>query len=785
MNNPIDIESNKVIVIGSSHHNTLGVIRSLGEKGLRPFLVLRGSGDKGGITKSRYIAKWWQCGTDAECLECLLDNFPSETQKPVLISTTDPSTQLLDRCRTELEDKFYLPICNGQYGTTTLMDKSVIFRLAADCGIDVPRSWIVRGRAIDPKIEYPCFAKPLSSLTGHKSDICVCKDAEALRHLVTSSEHCEDYLVQEKIDAEREISILGMVSYDRRHIVFSGCIDKLRTAGFGSSTFAVMLDNSFFRAEMDKLERLLKLTGYTGLFSAEYLQCRGKYYFLEVNFRNDGNGYVPTAAGLNLPYLWYRSCVEGSDGNQEVSAPSYPCYFMSDIGDFMDNVHKGKMSFGAWNKDRRQADCFLLYNKADNAPFWFNVRELVKAKARKLLGFTPPYQLVDNEDFLPYREVVVIGGNHHNTLGVLRALGRAGIMPHLLLTAKVGNPFVAKSRYIKTLRILSNHDDILPALREYAPSHSLKPIVIACHDIASSILDMNRDELQHDFLIPCSDEQGKLTRLMNKQTMGELAVECGLHVPQTWVVDTAHPDIEDITYSVITKPLLSKIGSKADIVVCNSRQELEHYLAQGHCEQLQVQRFIKKRYEYQLIGCSLQHGAEVIIPGVSELIRPGRGSNTGFLKYTVLDNTYTHLDQCRRFLKATGYSGLFSMEFLRDEEGNDWFMEINFRNDGNGISVTNAGVNLPLIWCQALAGLPYKAESRKPIHDEYVMPNFAEYGLLATRQMTLRKLVNDSRLATSSMDYAADDPRPTHGRRDIRKALITAVAKYFIRTFVR
>lgn len=382
-------------------------------------------------------------------------------------------------------------------------------------------------------------------------------------------------------------------------------------------------------------------------------------------------------------------------------------------------------------------------------------------------------------------EIIVIGGNHHNTLGVLRALGRCGLSLHLILTARVKDPFVAKSKYAKTVELLHSHDDILPTLLRYQCQHDNKPIVIACHDIASSILDEHKDELQQYFHIPCSDKQGKLTHLMNKQTMAELARTCGLNVPETWVIDLDSPDIEAIEYPCITKPLLSKIGSKNDIAICNSREELEAYLGKRHCGQIQVQRFIKKKYEYQYIGCSLNSGEDMIIPGVSELIRPGNASNTGFLKYCTLDDSYTNLEECKTFLKATGYSGLFSLEFLRDEEGKDYFMEINFRNDGNGISVTNSGVNLPYVWYLANAGLSWKEEASLPIHTEYVMPEFTEYGHLACRRMTLAEFHNEMSLATSSMDYDPADPAPTNGKWELRKALAMAYIKYIIRSIIR
>lgn len=386
------MNKNKVVVIGSSHHNTLGVIRSLGEKGLRPYLLLRGAQDAKGVHKSRYIEKWWLCHTDSECLNILLREFKNEHEKPVVISTTDPSTQLLDEYRHLLEKKFYLPICLQPNKVVELMDKSIITETAKTYNINTPRSWIIRNRNIPSDILFPCLAKPLSSLTGHKSDICECNDIEELRNQIFTPEHCEDYLVQERIQIEKEISILGMVTYDRSEVLFSGCIDKLRTAGRGSSSFAVMISSEFFSKEMDKLREMLLDTGYTGLFSAEYLLYKGKYYFLEINFRNDGNGYVPTAAGINLPYLWYLSCT-GVPDNMLLSdlSPLYPCYFMSDITDFLTHVMRKKLAFKQWNKERRKTKCFLLYNSKDNAPFWYCMRKQVADMFRKAAKFPPPH----------------------------------------------------------------------------------------------------------------------------------------------------------------------------------------------------------------------------------------------------------------------------------------------------------------------------------------------------------------------------------------------------------
>ena len=56
--NTISTIRNKAIVIGSDHYNTLGVIRSLGEKGIPVYLILI-TQNEGFVDKSKYVAQSW------------------------------------------------------------------------------------------------------------------------------------------------------------------------------------------------------------------------------------------------------------------------------------------------------------------------------------------------------------------------------------------------------------------------------------------------------------------------------------------------------------------------------------------------------------------------------------------------------------------------------------------------------------------------------------------------------------------------------------------------------
>lgn len=371
-------EKYNIIVIGDDHYNTYGIIRSLGEVGVQSCVIVLGR-DKGKsfVLKSKYIAKVFCCKTHQDAIKVLLHNF-NTTTKNIVICCSDEAEELVLDHYYELKDKYVLPICKDYIETVRLMNKEAITELAKEYGIRTPQTWKVVDRIIPEGIVYPVITKPLVSTQGHKSDIVVCSNGNELRAVVGNVERCADYLVQEYIEFEKEVSILGAVLADGE-VVFSGCIDKLRTCMIGTTSFGVMVDNSMLGDNVAKLEAMMKHTDYRGLFSAEFLKKGEDFYFLEVNFRNDGNTYVATASGNNLPLRYLYSITE--QAKIEVKTV-YPCYFMLDIEDFLARGHNG-VSLRQWNSNRLQVDCFLVYNKQDKKPFEQKKRNTIKSILRR------------------------------------------------------------------------------------------------------------------------------------------------------------------------------------------------------------------------------------------------------------------------------------------------------------------------------------------------------------------------------------------------------------------
>lgn len=355
-------------------------------------------------------------------------------------------------------------------------------------------------------------------------------------------------------------------------------------------------------------------------------------------------------------------------------------------------------------------------------------------------------------------EAIVIGGNHHNTLGVIRSLGEKGLHPLVIIESKEKHPYVAKSRYIRKSWVVDNEKQVLAVLQEEVGKHGNCPVVIACADNMSSLLDIHYNELSLHYSLPGSREQGRITRLMDKEVMSKLAREIGFKVPSSVASETTIDEDINVPFPWIIKPLLSKNGAKADIERIYSLPEWQDY-KNNHKLRVQVQHLIEKNYEYQLIGLSLDSGNKVIIPGVSHVIRPAATTNTGFLHYESLDDSYSDIVRlCKNFLIKTGYSGLFSMEFLRGIDGFDYFMEINFRNDGNAICVTEAGVNLPYIWCLNQTGQKWSIDNK--IRPVYVMPEFDDISLVWHGQLSFTQWLKDMHKTDRFMEFNKMDQKP-------------------------
>lgn len=352
--------------------------------------------------------------------------------------------------------------------------------------------------------------------------------------------------------------------------------------------------------------------------------------------------------------------------------------------------------------------------------------------------------------------LVIGGGNHHNALGVIRALGERGYEIELITHGNMKKNYIAKSKYV-TIHIPLDEVTAIPKfLLERPYSTQNKEIIISCSDYVTEQLNLYANQLSEHYIFPGVPEQGKMVELMDKITMIKMATNRGIPAPTVWSLPE---EIDKVKYPCITKSHISSHGGKSDIVICRNREQLNCFLI-GNKDELFAQEYIDKLEEVQFMGCSINGGERVIIPGMSKVLRAQPNTNTGFLIYGPIDSFYEGIiEEVRTYIKDCQYSGLFSFEILRGKDDKVWFLEVNFRNDGNAWCVTRAGVNLPVIWVKSCMGKDYSSEIKSP-NTIIVMPEFQDIKLVLQGRISIKQWLKDWKRTDYFMEYDKNDPNP-------------------------
>lgn len=298
------------------------------------------------------------------------------------------------------------------------------------------------------------------------------------------------------------------------------------------------------------------------------------------------------------------------------------------------------------------------------------------------------------------KKVVIIGDSTHNTLSAVRSFGEGKIPLTLILVCHEDTCYVRYSKYLRrgNLYVVRKLDECMKILRQLAAEKG--QLLITTFDAAAEWVDAREPQLNKLFLTPCRGKQ--IGELFNKEEQCKLAKVCGLTVPYSVVYHRGERIPEDLPFPVITKPLVSSEGEKSDIHICRSEEELEDALRQeNRSEYLIIQEFIEKEYEIDAVGISTDYG--VVMGGAIHKYRhwPRMVGAGAFGVFEHMNQFNVNIAAISRFIKKSGYYGPFSVEFLHTKEGKNYFMEVNFRNEGLAYASTCAGANLHALYADS------------------------------------------------------------------------------------
>lgn len=452
---------NKVIIIGNDHVNTLGVIRTFGENGIKPYVFVVSKTHNVSVIKSKYIYKYWICTDEEIALLTIMSVFKEETEKPVIIPTTDLATYKIDEIYDILSKNFIVPNLDGKQGNIIqLMDKYNQYNLVKKQHIKMAKSKLIDICDSKQEFDFPCIMKPVISANGQKDDITICNNIQEYHQALKKLKELnyDKILLQEFIHYDYEVDIGGF-SYNGKTSV-AGIIKKERIwpQKKGSTTFGVVIPKEKYQDLINQIEKLMNHIHYNGIFDIDCFVYKSDIYINEINFRNGALSYA--YGNAKFAYYWYLSNIKKQFCDCPIIADEY--YFMDEQAD-LHNVLDKEISYSTYKKDRKKCKILLGDNPLDKRVAKSMKFHKVLNKL-KLNGFINKLEKVChkdiNEDILmcdyntlkkePYnKDYKVVLLTLDNYMAVLNLSGRDKEMEKYIISDKIqGIALVKEDRLI-------------------------------------------------------------------------------------------------------------------------------------------------------------------------------------------------------------------------------------------------------------------------------------------------------------------------------------------------
>lgn len=351
----------------AEHYNPLGMVRSLGEVGIKPIVVVLRSDQK--ITSaSKYIGKTHYVDTIEEGFNLIINNYKSDQKKAFILTSDDTTISFYDQKYDRLKDYFILYNAGVQGRITKFMDKREVCSIASKHGLISPQIYDYKKDKDIEKYKYPVFTKAENSLKfGWKSDAHICNDALELRKVLKSIEG--NPVIQQYIHKKNELCLDGF-SWNRGKKIFIGIASNYKYVLPDRYSYYLNLFNNKDKELEKKIQAVMEDIQFEGIFSVEFLMDQNdNLYFLEINFRNSTWSYASTKLGMNLVTGWCEAMIH-DEFEPESKLIKENTTAMVELSDYGVRVKTGEISRFNWVKDILTTDCTFFFNIRDLRPFW-------------------------------------------------------------------------------------------------------------------------------------------------------------------------------------------------------------------------------------------------------------------------------------------------------------------------------------------------------------------------------------------------------------------------------
>lgn len=307
-----------VVLLGSDF-KALGVIRSLGQRGI-PCVVIDNTPRSAWF--SRYVVKRfkWSTHMEGEKFVSFLLNIGKKhhLEQWVLFPTQDEVVELIASNTAELSQMYRL-VTQDWNVIRWANDKRLTYRMAEEVGVPYPKTSYVthKDELATLDLSFPVIIKPAISVHFQYATRLKALPASTSQELLTQYESAIANIVPDEVMVQEMIPGDGRVQYSIATFCEDGNIKTWMTArrtrqypidfGLGSSFVeAVNIPDLLPLAE-----KLLRHMHASGMVEVEFKydeHCK-QYKLLDINIRPWGWHTLCIACGLDFPYMQYCSAI--------------------------------------------------------------------------------------------------------------------------------------------------------------------------------------------------------------------------------------------------------------------------------------------------------------------------------------------------------------------------------------------------------------------------------------------------------------------------------------------
>jgi predicted ATP-grasp superfamily ATP-dependent carboligase len=308
-------------VVLSAHIMALGVVRSLGHRGVRS-VVVRYSPRTDIAHRSRYVSRSVRVRHPDEAEESLLHALrrlgPGLEGSP-LVPASDETLTFATRHRNELS-RWYRVLAPSADIVERIIRKEHTYALAEELGIAAPRTRLLAREtdldAVPHELGFPCLVKPSQSHRyferfGRKMTRVT--TFEELRAAYAEAAAAGlDVLAQELIpgDDTHGVNYNSYRVAGHEPVEFTARKVRLTPRNFGPPSVVV---SARVEEVLAPARRLLDAFGFEGYSCVEFKRDArdGGYRLMEVNGRFNLSSLLAERCGINFAWLAYRHAVHG------------------------------------------------------------------------------------------------------------------------------------------------------------------------------------------------------------------------------------------------------------------------------------------------------------------------------------------------------------------------------------------------------------------------------------------------------------------------------------------